>query len=194
MFNFLIALLFIATAFLCIGVIGRGVEAGSGTLTLKIEGKVGPVPRLVFVFLSAVNYIAAMALFLSIVGASEPSPSLHPAGNNEKIASIKSAPNVTIQVSDFMDATYDYQETVTVNIDDSPPVNLHANAANNAYPEKDITLPEGRHAYQISVQGVTANGSQYSYSGQGTFLAYQGDTYTVIRNSNTGKAWLTPGA
>ncbi len=72
---FLIALLVIATVFLCVGVIGRGVEAGSGTFTLKIEGKVGPVPRVIFVIFSAINYVAAIVLFLALIGLSSSSSS-----------------------------------------------------------------------------------------------------------------------
>jgi hypothetical protein len=72
---FLIALLVIATVFLCVGVIGRGVEAGSGTFTLKIEGKVGPVPRVIFVIFSGINYVAAIVLFLALIGLSSSSSS-----------------------------------------------------------------------------------------------------------------------
>lgn len=77
---FLIALLIIATVFLILGVIGRGLEASSGTFTFKIEGKVGPFPRFIFLIFSAVFYVAALVLFLHFMGPSKP-PSPHNVAN-----------------------------------------------------------------------------------------------------------------
>jgi hypothetical protein len=70
--SFLIALLIVATVFLLLGIIGRGVEAGSGTFTVKVEGKVGPFPRIIFVIFSAINYVAALVLFIVLIGLSKP--------------------------------------------------------------------------------------------------------------------------
>ena len=70
--GFLIALLIIATVFLILGVIGRGLEASSGTFTFKIEGKVGPFPRFLFLIFSAIFYAVAVVLFLRLIGPSKP--------------------------------------------------------------------------------------------------------------------------
>jgi hypothetical protein len=78
--GFLIALLIIATVFLILGVIGRGLEASSGTFTFKIEGKVGPFPRFIFLIFSAIFYAAALVLFLRFTGPSKP-PSPHNVAN-----------------------------------------------------------------------------------------------------------------
>ena len=78
--EFLIALLVVGTVFLLLGLIGRGVEAGSGMFTFKIEGKVGPFPRVVFASFGAIDYVIAMVLFLALLGSSKPSP---PQGGNK---------------------------------------------------------------------------------------------------------------
>lgn len=70
--GFLIALLIIATVFLILGVMGRGLEASSGTFTFKIEGKVGPFPRFAFLIFSAIFYAVALVLFLRLIGPSKP--------------------------------------------------------------------------------------------------------------------------
>jgi hypothetical protein len=70
--GFLIALLIIATVFLILGVIGRGLEASSGTFTFKIEGKVGPFPRFIFLIFSVIFYAVALVLFLRLIGPSKP--------------------------------------------------------------------------------------------------------------------------
>ena len=70
--GFLIALLIIATVFLILGVMGRGLEASSGTFTFKIEGKVGPFPRFIFLIFSAIFYAVALVLFLRLIGPSKP--------------------------------------------------------------------------------------------------------------------------
>ena len=70
--GFLIALLIIATVFLILGAIGRGLEASSGTFTFKIEGKVGPFPRFIFLIFSVILYAVALVLFLRLIGPSKP--------------------------------------------------------------------------------------------------------------------------
>ena len=78
--EFLIALLVVGTVFLLLGLIGRGVEAGSGMFTFKIEGKVGPFPRVVFASFGAIDYVIALVLFLALLGSSKPTP---PQGGNK---------------------------------------------------------------------------------------------------------------
>jgi hypothetical protein len=87
--GFLIALLVIATVFLLLGVIGRGVEASSGTFTLKVDGKVGPFPRFIFVIFSVIDYAVALVLFLALIGSSNPLP---PNGGNTSPAGVISSP------------------------------------------------------------------------------------------------------
>lgn len=87
---FLIALLIIATVFLILGVIGRGLEASSGTFTFKVEGKVGPFPRFLFLIFSAIFYAAALVLFLRFMGPSKP-PTPHNVANTTP-AAVSSSP------------------------------------------------------------------------------------------------------
>jgi hypothetical protein len=194
---FLIAMLVIATVFLILGLIGRGVEAGSGSFTIKVEGKVGPFPRVIFLILSAINYIGALVLFLAAIGmSSNPSTNVSPVANNivpsvNVVAAATTAPSqVTIDISDQLSGN-EYAENVTVNIDGAQSVSLTADQ-NNPTPDQTITLAEGQHTYQISVQGINADGSSYDFAGQGTLLAEQGNAYSVVADPNSGVAALQP--
>jgi hypothetical protein len=104
MANFLIALLVVGTVFLLLGVIGRGVEAGSGTVVFKIEGKVGPFPRAVFVTFSVIDYVVTLILFVALLVSMHPSPgngsgnsSPAPIGYSSNISPPNSPPNSSSQ-------------------------------------------------------------------------------------------------
>jgi len=194
---FLVALLVVATVFLIVGIVGRDVSAGSGTFMLKIEGRVGPFPRAVFLIFSVINYGVALILFLVLVGAANP-PQPSPGNSPTKVAltsparSLPPGPGqVTIQISDSLYGN-EADEVVTVNVDGAAAVSLTADSNNRAV-KQDVTLSEGKHAYDISVQGDTTDGSSYDYAGQGTILAEQDNSYSVVLYPNTGVAGLQPG-
>ena len=92
MANFLIALLVVGTVFLLLGVIGRGMEAGSGTFVFKIEGKVGPFPRAIFVTFSVVDYIVTLVLFVALLVNTNPAP--HPVAHFSPVPTT-SSPDVS---------------------------------------------------------------------------------------------------
>jgi hypothetical protein len=188
---FLIALLVVATVFLIMGLIGRGVEAGSGSFSIKVEGKVGPFPRMVLLVFSAINYVAALVLFVAMIGLSNsPSKPGNDTGNIQQAGST-SPSQVTIEIADQLAGT-EYAEDVAVNIEGGSPVSLSA-SLNDPSPYEYVTLAAGEHAYQITVEGVTTYDYRYDYSGQGTIIAEQGNSYDVVLDTSTGVAGLQPG-
>jgi hypothetical protein len=161
----------------------RGV--GSGSFSIKVEGKIGRIPRFVFLIFSGINYIAALVLFMAIIGNSSSST---PTGNTVQ----QPGPaQVTIDIADQLTGN-EYAENVTVNIQGAAAVTLAANG-NNSDPDQTITLAEGQHAYQITVQGVTTSDQSYDYAGQGTIIAEQGNSYSVVYDPSTSAVGLQPG-
>jgi len=190
MLYFVIALLIIATIFLLLGLLGRGLEGGAGAFTIKVEGKVGRVPRIVFLIFSGINYTVALVLFLAIFGAWSSSSSSTTTVTTQQTEQA-GPPQVTIDISDQLSSN-ENAEKVTININGDPAISLIADS-NNSNPDQNVTLAEGEHDYQITVQGVTTDGIGYDYAGQGTLLAEQGNSYSVVYDSNTDAVALQPG-
>jgi len=189
MLYFVIALLVIATIFLLLGLLGHGVEGGAGAFTVKVEGKVGRVPRIVFLVFSGINYTAALVLFLAIFGVWSSSSTTTTTTTQQTGQTGPS--QVTIDISDQLSGN-ENAEKVTINIDGGSAATLIADS-NNSNPDQNVTLAEGEHDYQITVQGTTTEGSGYDYAGQGTLLAEQGNSYSVVYDPNSNAVALQPG-
>jgi hypothetical protein len=156
---FLIALLVVATVFLLMGIIGRGVEAGSSTFTIKIEGKVGPFPRLVFVVFSAINYVIAVVLFIALIGMS--SQSQQPSANNT---------------------------TAPVNTTSVAPVNSSQSETSDTLATGTITVPQGYSTVYVYQQALLSSPVVAEVANGATvdiLCTTQGD---VVTNSGSGES------
>ncbi|MGW2362560.1 hypothetical protein [Streptomyces phaeofaciens] len=169
--------LIIATFLLLIGIVGRGVSAGSSQFHITLEGSIGRLPRVAILAVSIATYILAIFGFIHVANSNSSSekPPAAVASAEASASVITVAVGSTLAegaTSEHDVITLDLGLAVVLDMDTGSPKGSGYFELGEEYSGMEVD-------YSIEITITDSNGEESRYTGEGEIVLEDGLTYTA---------------